>query len=39
MMIYTSRLQAFNNKPLCLTLDVVVVVLCGRFISSISSSN
>lgn len=27
MMIYTSKLQAFNNKPLCLTLDVVVVVL------------
>ena len=27
MMIYASKLQAFNNKPLCLTLDVVVVVL------------
>ncbi len=27
MMIYTSRLQAFNNKPLCLTLDVVAVVV------------
>jgi hypothetical protein len=27
MMIYTSKLQAFNNKPLCLTLDVVVVVV------------
>ena len=28
MMIYTSKLQAFNICPLCLlTLDVVVVVL------------
>jgi len=27
MMIYASKLQAFNNKPLCLTLDVVVVVV------------
>ncbi len=27
MMIYASKLQAFNNKPFCLTLDVVVVVV------------
>ena len=27
MIIYASKLQAFNNKPLCLTLDVVVVVV------------
>jgi hypothetical protein len=30
MMIYASKLQAFNNKPLCLTLDVVVVVVVLR---------
>ena len=30
MMIYASKLQAFNNKPLCPTLDVVVVVVVLR---------
>ena len=34
MMIYTSKLQAFNNKPLCLTLDVVVVVVVLRAVYS-----
>jgi len=34
MMIYASKLQAFNNKPLCLTLDVVVVVVVLRAVYS-----